>query len=44
MVDIQLVDTTVADETIILNCSLEKYIHVCGLDISARNNIVPFNG
>ena len=43
MVLLQLVDTASADETIILKCSLEKYTHVCGLDVTALKRIHVYN-
>lgn len=35
----QLVDTASADETIILKWGLEKYTHVCGVDVTGLKRI-----
>jgi len=39
MVVFQLVDTASVEETIILKCGLEKYSHVCVVDVTGLKRI-----
>jgi len=43
MVVFQLVDTASVDETTNLKCGLEKYTHVCGVDVTGLKRIHVYN-